>query len=65
LVENVLQEDERHPSGGFEARRWMTEDMPPGAIVGPTCTTLRIWVASRYIAIALMQAKSWVSLKKE
>lgn len=56
LVENVLQEDDRQPSGGFAARMWMTDDIPPGAIVGPTCTTLRMWDASRYTAIALVQA---------
>ena len=40
--ENVLQDDALHPSGGFAASNLMTDAIPPGAINGPTCTTLRM-----------------------
>ena len=35
-LENVLQEEALHPSGGFAARISITEAIPPGAIRGPT-----------------------------
>ena len=60
----MLQEEDLQPSGGFAARRWITDAIPPLAIVGPTCTTLRISAASNYTAIALMPSSSGVLLKR-
>ena len=36
LLEYVLQDDALQPSGGWADKTLITEDMPPGAISGPT-----------------------------
>ena len=63
LSENVLQVDARQPSGGFADSSCITEAIPPGAVVGPTWTTLRMLGPDFSLAIVLMPAKLWAFFK--